>query len=102
MRSFFDAYKQQYELLESKRFMIILNVMDNQASTIIKKYLTTKQCNQMLVGPHNHRVNAAKRTIQTFKVHIISALATTNSKFPLQLWDYLTPQVENTLNMLCQ
>jgi hypothetical protein len=35
-----------------------------------------------------------------FKAHFISALATTNSDFPLQLWDRLTPQVKNTLNML--
>jgi hypothetical protein len=55
----------------------------------------------MLVELHNHRVNAAKRPIQMFKAHFISALATTDSKFPLQLWDRLTPQVENNLNMLC-
>ncbi len=90
----FDAYKQQYKLLESKGFMIKLNVMDNQASAIIKKYLTTKQCNQMVVEPHNHRV-------KTVKAHFISTLATTDNKFPLQLWECLTPQVENTLNMLC-
>jgi hypothetical protein len=54
----------------------------------------------MLVKPHNHRVNAAERAIQMFKVHFISALATTDSMFPLQLWDCLTPQVECTLNML--
>jgi hypothetical protein len=41
------------------------------------------------------------RAIQTFKDHFVSALATTDSKFPLQLWDQLAPQVENTLNMLC-
>ncbi len=54
----------------------------------------------MLVEPHNHRVNAAQRAIQTFKAHFISALATTNSDYPLQLWDRLTPQVVSTLNML--
>jgi hypothetical protein len=36
-----------------------------------------------------------------FKAHFISALSTTDSNFPLQLWDRLTPQVEATLNMLC-
>jgi hypothetical protein len=45
-------------------------------------------------------VNAAERAIQTFKDHFISALATTDSKFPLQLWDKLTSQVENTLNLM--
>ncbi len=56
----------------------------------------------MLVEPNNHRVNAAKRAIQTFKAHFISAQATTDSNFLLQLWDQLTPQVETTLNMLHQ
>jgi hypothetical protein len=81
----FDAYKQQYKLLESKGFTIKLNVMDNQGSTIIKKYLTMKQFDQKFVKPHNHRVNTAKGAIWTFKVHFISALAATNSKFLLQL-----------------
>jgi hypothetical protein len=45
-------------------------------------------------------MNAAKRAIQTFKDHFISALATTNSEFPLQLWDKLTSQVEATLNLM--
>jgi hypothetical protein len=54
----------------------------------------------MLVEPHSHRVNAAERVIQTFKDHFIIALATTDSEFPLQLWDRLTPQIENTLNFM--
>ncbi len=45
-------------------------------------------------------MNAAKCAIQMFKAHFVSALATTNSKFPLQLLDCLTPQVQYTLNML--
>ncbi len=94
------AYQQQLKLLESKGHKIKVNVMDNQASKVIKKYLTTQQCNNLLVEPNNHRVNAAERTIQTFKAHFISALATINSNFPLQLWDQLTPQVEATLDML--
>jgi hypothetical protein len=40
----FATYKQQYKLLESKGFKIRLNVMDNQASQIINKCLTPKQC----------------------------------------------------------
>jgi hypothetical protein len=96
----FAAYKQQYETLESKGSIIKLNVVDNQASKIIKQYLTPNQCVLMLVEPHNHCVNVAKHAIQTFKNHFVSALATTDSKFPLQLWDCLAPQVENTLNML--
>jgi hypothetical protein len=54
----------------------------------------------MLVEPNNHQVSAAERAIQTFKDHFVSALATTDSKFPLQLWDRLAPHVETLLNML--
>ncbi len=74
--------------------------MDNQCTKQIKKFLTAKDCELMLVEPHNHRVNAAEHAIQTFKDHFISALVTTDSKFPLQLWDKLTSQVENTLNSM--
>jgi hypothetical protein len=74
--------------------------MDNQATQHIKKILTENDCKLQIVEPHNHRVNAAERAIQTFKTAFIAALATTDSDFPLQLWDWLTPQVEDTLNML--
>ena len=45
-------------------------------------------------------MHTAKRAIQTFKAAFIAALATTDSNFPLQLWGRLTPQVEDTLNLL--
>jgi hypothetical protein len=45
-------------------------------------------------------VNASERAIPTFKDVFILALATTDSNFPLQLWDRLMPQVQDTLNMM--
>jgi hypothetical protein len=83
-----------------KGYKICLSIMDNQATKIIKKILDEEQSDLLLVEPHNHRVNATEQAIQTFKVYFISALATTNSKFPLHLWDRLTPQVKSTLNMM--
>jgi hypothetical protein len=77
-----------------------MNVMDNQATKYIKKFLTVKDCAFQVVESHNHRVNAAERAIQTFKDAFIATLATTDSEFPLQLWDKLAPQVQNTLNLL--
>lgn len=59
----FSEYQKQFELLESKGNKINLNVMDNQANTVIKQYLTKKGCANLLVEPHNHRVNAAERAI---------------------------------------
>ena len=98
--SIFQTYKQQFEMLETKGFKPRLNIMDNQATKHIKKYLTKNKCKLQLVEPHNHRVNAAERAIQTFKDAFISALATMDSNFPLQMWDKLTPQVQDTLNLL--
>ncbi len=53
-----------------------------------------------MVKPNNHRFDAAEQAIQTCKDAFIVALATTDSEFPLQLWDKLAPQVQNTLNIL--
>ena len=47
----------------------------------LKKILTDNECKLQLVEPHNHRVNAAERAIQTFKDAFIVALATTDSNF---------------------
>ena len=54
----FQAYKVIYEMIESKGFIIRFNVMDNQASKVIKQFLTPKQCELMLVEPNNHRRSA--------------------------------------------
>ncbi len=75
--------------------------MDNQATKHIKKFLTRNNCKLQVVEPHNHQVNAAKCAIQTFKAAFIAALATRDRDFPLQLWDRLTLQVQDTLNLLC-
>ena len=52
--------------------------------------------------PHQHRVNAAERAIQTFKNHFIAGLCTVDPNFPLQLWCDLLPQAQLTLNILRQ
>ena len=83
--SIFQAYKQQFEMLKAKGFKPKLNIMDNQATKHIKKYLTKNKCKLQLVEPHNHRVNAAGQAIQTFKDAFISTLATMDSVFLLQL-----------------
>ena len=100
-RSIFAAYKKMFDSLEAKGYKPKMNVMDTQATKYIKKFLTKKECNLQLVEPHNHRINAAERAIQTFKDAFIAALATTDRDFPLQLWDRLAPQVQDTLNLIC-
>jgi hypothetical protein len=87
----FNVYQSIFEDLASKGFKPKLNVMDNQATKHIKKFLTEEECKLQLVEPHNHCVNAAERAIQTFKDTFIAALAMNDCNFPLQLWDKLTP-----------
>ncbi len=41
-----------------------------------------------------------KGEIQTFKNRFIGALSTTNANFSIQLWDKLTPQVQDSINLL--
>jgi hypothetical protein len=63
-RSIFAAYKEMFKSLEAKGYKQKMNVMNNQATKYIKKFLPEKEYLQ-LVEPHNHRVNAAERAIQT-------------------------------------
>ncbi len=99
-KSIFAAYEERFKELESKGFKPKLNIMDNQATIHIKQFLTKNECRLQLVEPHNHCVNAAERAIQTFKDAFIAALATSDSNFPLQLWDKIIPQVQDMLNMM--
>ncbi len=76
--------------------------MDNQATKVIKVYLKPRHVDLQLAEPHNHRVNATKRAIQTLKNHFIGALGTMDSNFPVQLWDKLALQVQDSINLLRQ
>jgi hypothetical protein len=98
--SIFNTYKMQFEDLTSKGFKPKINIMDNQATKHIKAFLSEQQCKLHLIELHNHRMNAAERAIQTFKDAFIAVLATTNSDFPLQLWDKIIPQVQDTPNLM--
>ncbi len=100
--SILDAYKKNFEYLKYKGYKPKLNVMDNQATKVIKAYLNPRHVELQLVEPRNQCVNAAKRAIQTFKNHFIGALGTTGSIFPVQLWNKLAPQVHDSINLLRQ
>jgi len=72
-------------MVEAKGYKPKVNVMDHQAIKYVNKFFTKKGCQLQLVEPHNHRVNAAERAIQTFKDAFIAALATADRDFPLQV-----------------
>jgi hypothetical protein len=97
-----EAYTKNFNYWVSKGFKPKVNIMDNQATKAIKTYLTPQQVTLQLVKLHNHRINTAERAIQTFKNRFIGALGTTDSDFPIQLWDKLAPQVQDCINLLHQ
>ncbi len=96
----FKAYKKKFDKLTTKGLRVKLNIMDNQATKHIKKFLTKEQCKLQLVELHNHQMTASKRAIQTWKVAFIAAIATTDCDFLIQLWDRIAPQVQDSLNLL--
>jgi hypothetical protein len=65
-------------MLTAKGYKPVLNITDNQATTPIKTFMESQQGKVQFIEPNNHRVNAAKRAIQTFKNHFISGLCTTS------------------------
>jgi hypothetical protein len=94
------GYTVLYDRLTSAGFKPSLNIMDNETSTAVKRQIVKSGATYQLVEPHNHRVNAAKRAIRTWKNHFIACLYSTNPSFPVRLWDKLIPQAELTLNLL--
>jgi hypothetical protein len=86
----------------SKEYTPKINIMDNQATKVVKAYLKPKDVSLQLVEPHSHRINAAEHAIQIFKNWFIGAHGTTYVNFPIQLWDKLMPQVQDSINLLCQ
>ena len=94
------AYQKQLTLLQSRGLHPKLHKLDNEASHAIQKLLHSNGVTFLMVRPHVHRRNAAERAIQTFKNHLIAGLCSTDTSFPLHLWDRLVPQAELTLNLL--
>eukprot|EP00804_Cyclotella_cryptica_P017050 CCRYP_003285-RA/>CCRYP_003285-RA protein AED:0.19 eAED:0.21 QI:0/0/0/1/1/1/2/0/900 len=99
--SIMTAFDNIFQDLKAKGYKLTFNITDNQATTPIKAYWANEDCKWQFVEPNNHRVNAAERTIQTFKNHFVSGLCSTDSNWPLQLWDTMTEKAIITLNLLC-
>ena len=75
--------------------------LDNECSKVIKTFIGNENnATLQFVEPHKHRVNAAERSIQTFKNNFVSGLCTVNKLFPMQLWCELLQQAEISINPL--
>jgi hypothetical protein len=95
-----ESFKKNIQYLTKRGFKPVFNIIDNVATTAVKEYLETEQIKMQLVEPHNHRVNAAERAIQTFKNHTIAGLSIVDEEFPSMLWSKIIHQAQDTLNML--
>jgi hypothetical protein len=70
------AFTEVITTLKTRGYHPTLNVMDNECSAAVEKYIRSENISIHLVPPHNHRVNAAEQAIATFKEHFIAVLAT--------------------------
>eukprot|EP00804_Cyclotella_cryptica_P028165 CCRYP_011030-RA/>CCRYP_011030-RA protein AED:0.16 eAED:0.16 QI:0/0/0/1/0.25/0/5/0/1115 len=68
-KSLTSAFRDVYEYLTKRGFQPKLNVTDNQCNKAVEKYIRSTKADIQLVNPDDHRVNAAKRAIQTWKEH---------------------------------
>jgi hypothetical protein len=96
------AYSKIYDELTAKGLKPKFQTMDNEASTALKHFIHSKDIQFQLVFPHFYRQNAAERAIQTFKNHFVAMLCSTDTQFPIHLWDRLIPQAVIALNLLRQ
>ena len=99
-KSMVEAFQEVYEYLTEKGFKPKLNVMDNQCSRAVQKFIKSTGADIQLVNPDDHRVNAAERAIQTWKNHWIAGMRTLDPNCPMQLWCQFIEQGQDTLNML--
>ena len=100
-KAILEAYKECHKFLTKRGFRPQLHILDNECSESLKQFMESKADEDFqTVPPHQHRRNAAERSMQTFKNHFVAGLCSTNPEFPLHLWDRLVPQAEISLNLL--
>lgn len=87
-------------LLDKKGFWPETHWLDNEASEALKRFNDNQQVTFQLVSPHMHRQNAAERAIRAWKNHLVVGLCSTETHFPMHLWDHLLQQATITLNLL--
>ena len=90
-----ECFKQQIEYLAKRGFKPVYNVIGNVATNAIKTYLEREEIKVQFVTPYDHRVNAAKRAIQTFKNHTILGVCIFNEQFPSVLWCKIIKQAKD-------
>jgi len=77
-----DAYERVLRLLQRRGLRRPkLHRLDNEASQLLKEFMTDEDVNYQLTPAGLHRRNWAERAIQTFKNHFIAGLSSTHPDF---------------------
>ncbi|KAL7543517.1 hypothetical protein ACHAWF_007401 [Thalassiosira exigua] len=64
-----EAMTSACKYLKQQGFEPKLNILNNECSKLLQKYIESERVRTQMVEPDNHRVNAAERIIQTVKNH---------------------------------
>ena len=76
--------------------------MYNDASTVLKRTMTSMNTNYQLLPSSNHRANNAERAIKTFKDHFIAGMCSVDKDFHLQLRDRILQKAKSSLKVFRQ
>ena len=96
------AYASIHTLLVTRGLRPRLQRLDNEASNILKDFMTQEDIDFQLVPPGMHRRNSAERAILTSKNHFIAGLCSTNPSLLLYVWDKLVVHANLMLNLIRQ
>ena len=94
------SYKTIHQRLVRGGCRPILQRLDNECSQALKDYMKDEEVDFQLVPPHDHRRNAAERAIRTAKNHLVAGWCSTDSNFPMYLWDQTLEHAELALNLV--
>ena len=80
----------------------MLQQLNHETSDNLIQAMEQNRLKHELAPPANHQSNPAEQVIQKFKSHFISVLNGVDKGFPKIAWDYLIPQTNMALNMICR
>ena len=79
------AVTKFYKNLKERGLQPRLHMVNNECSTLMKKYIGESGATHQLVPPCLHRSLTAERAIQIYKSHLISGLPSCDPNSPLHL-----------------
>ena len=79
------VFEDMYNYLKARYSKPKLNIMDNEAYTAVKRYITNANVNYQLVEPNNHRVNTSEGAIRTLRNHFVARLSSVHPKLPMYI-----------------